>query len=253
MSKTLEFTRLILPGSVARGLSSHHKQRLVMLTSMMRDLDLFRKLIVYASRSQKTGIQSLDQASSATLLLSFANILISKEFEIWEFLEKENIEAEKAAFSADLLARWEKIVDFFNDPKKKDLFHFVRNKFGFHYDWYENLHSYIDNAMAEIGDLEFWMCNDMSGNDVFVSSDVVMLTVVCKKMTELGFVGTDKELVKELYKLAIEISVQINEFCKEYFVKVLAKNLQFSDDGVRVLANVPSLSEVNLPLVVARD
>jgi len=251
MNRALEFHQLVLPKKTVESFSARDKKRLLMLTNMMRDMDLFRKLLVYV-RTQTTGNKGLDEAEFVTLAFSFMKILISKVFEIWEFLESEKIGEEKSGFSVDLLKRWNEVESFFSDEKNKKLFSFVRNKFGFHFDHYSDIEPYIENAMNEIGDLEFWMGNDSSGNDIFASSNTVMLTVLRNKMTELGFIGTEEELIGQLQKLPIEISHSMNEFCKGYLTEILLKGKSFQQKQT-VSVTVPLLSEVNLPLIVKND
>jgi chloramphenicol O-acetyltransferase len=102
-------------------------------------------------------------------------MLISKIYEIWQFLECEKISEEKSRFSSNLLYYWNKIETFFSIAKNKELFCFVRNKFGFHFDHYQEIEKYIEKAMDEVGDLEFWMGSDSSGN-------AIMLIVLRNKM-----------------------------------------------------------------------
>ena len=251
MDTKLEFYQLVLPKAIVETISARDKKRLLMLTNMMRDMDLFRKMLVYV-RTQATGNKSLDEAAFVTLAFSFMKILTSKVFEIWEFLGSEKIGGEKLTFSAGLLKRWNEVEDFFVDEKNKKLFCFVRNKFGFHFDHYADIEPYIEGAMKEVGDLEFWMGNDSSGNDIFASSNTVMLTVLRNKMTELGYIGTEEELIGLLQRLPIVISHSMNEFCKGYLTEILLKGKSFHQK-LTVTVTAPLLSEVNLPLIVKND
>ncbi len=251
MDKTLEFHQLVLPKAEVESLSTCNKKRLLMLMSMIRDMDLYRKMLIYGGK-QKTGHEKLDEAILVTLVFSISKILISKVYEIWQFLESEKISEEKADFSGDLLRRWNEIETFFSEAKNKELFCFIRNKFGFHFDHYPEIEPYIENAMNEVGDLEFWMANDTSGNDIFSSSNTVMLIVLRNKMTELGFVGTEEELIGQLQRLPIVVSHSINEFCKGYLTEVLLKDKSFQQK-LTVAITAPLLSEVALPLIVKND
>lgn len=251
MDTKLEFHQLVLPKAIVESLSARDKKRLLMLTNMMRDMDLFRKMLVYV-RTQDTGNKSLDEAAFVTLAFSFMKILTSKVFEIWEFLESEKIGGEKSTFSAGLLKCWNEVEEFFAEEKNKKLFCFVRNKFGFHFDHYADIELYIESAMKDVGDLEFWMGNDSSGNDIFASSNTVMLTVLRNKMTELGYIGTEEELIGLLQRLPIVISYSMNEFCKGYLMEILLKGKSFQQK-LTIIVTVPLLSEVKLPLIVKND
>lgn len=251
MDTKLEFHQLVLPKAIVESLSACDKKRLLMLTNMMRDMDLFRKMLVYV-RTQTTGNKSLDEAAFVTVAFSFIKILISKVFEIWEFSESEKIKEEKSTFSIGLLNRWNEVETFFAEEKNKNLFCFIRNKFGFHFDHYSDIEPYIEDAMKEIGDLEFWVGNDSSGNDIFASSNTVMLTVLRNKMTELGYIGTEEELIGLLQRLPIVISHSMNEFCKGYLTEIILKGKSFQQKQT-VSVIVPLLSEVNLPLIVKNN
>lgn len=251
MNTKLEFQQLVLPKATVESLSARDKKRLLMLTNMVRDMDLFRKMLIYA-RTQTTGNKSLDEAALVTIVFSLMKIFISKVFEIWEFLESEKIGEEKLVFSVDLLDRWNEVEAFFAEEKNKKLFCFIRNKFGFHFDHYADIEPYIEDAMKEVGDLEFWMGSDSSGNDVFASSNTVMLIVLRNRMTELGFVGTEEELIGKLQKLPIEISHSMNEFCKKYLMEIILKDKSFQQK-LTATVTAPLLSEVNLPLISKND
>lgn len=251
MNRELKFSLLVLSKDKVKKLSSRDKKRLLMLTNMLRDMDLFRKMLVFV-REQKTGSKELDEAALVTLSFSFIKILISKIYEIWEFLISEKIGQEKTVFSNSLSKWWDEIEAFFHEKKNKELFCFIRNKFGFHFDHYPDIEPYIEDAMNELGNLEFWMGNDSSGNDVFASSNTVMLTVLRNKMRELGFTGNKEELIGQLQRLPIQISHIMNEFCKGYLTEILLKRYAFYEKStISVIA--PLLSEVNLPLIVYND
>ena len=251
MDNTLEFHKLVLPKETVESLSARDKKRLLMLTSMMRDMDLYRKMFVYGGK-QKTGYEKFDEAILVTLIFSISKILISKVYEIWKFVEVEKIREEKDTFSPELLEHWSEIEAFFSEEKNKQLFCFIRNKFGLHFDHYPEIEPYIENAMKEVGDLEFWMGNDSSGNDVYSSSNTVVLTVLRNKMTALGFAGAEEKLIGQLQKLPIEISHSLNEFCKGYLTEILLKEKSF-EQKLTITVTVPLLSEVNLPLIVKND
>ena len=251
VENALEFHQMVLSKKTVESLSARDKKRLLMLTNMMRDMDLFRKLLVYI-RLQKTGQKQLDEAAFVTLAFSFLKILISKVFEVWEFLNSEKIKDDRSGFSDELAGLWDDVELFFLQRKNRELFCFVRNKFGFHFDHYVDLEPYIEKAMNEIGDLEFWLGNDSSGNDIYSSSNTVMLTVLCKKMAELGFIGSDEDLVGQLQRLPVDISNKVNQFCKRYFIEIILKEKSFTQKTAVIIA-APLLSEVNLPLITRND
>lgn len=318
MNKTLEFQQLVLPKEEVKNLSARHKKRLLMLTNMIRDMVLFRKMLIYA-RKQKTGHKELDESALTTIVFSISKILISKIYEIWKFIDNENIRQERVKFSGSLDKWWDEVEVFFSGEgvaktrflnenlvlsliekqivendigdyryiyfnkkiknetqlrkhlkylnnaeidsiltiwrqsyKNSELFRFVRNNFGFHFGYDQKIEPYIEKAMNEIGDLEFWMDNGTSENDIFSSSNAVMLIVLRNKMCELGFIGSAEDLIGQLQKLPIEISYRMNEFCKGYLTEVLLKGMSFLQ-GATVTITASLLSEVTLPLIVKND
>ncbi len=251
MNKILEHHKLVLPKAEINSLSARNKKRLLMLTSMIRDMDLYRKMLVYSGK-QKTGCEKLDKAILVTLVFSTSKMLISKIYEIWQFLKCEKISEEKTCFSSGLLYYWDEIETFFSIVKNEELFCFIRNKFGFHFDYYQEIEKYIEKAMDEVGDLEFWMGNDSSGNDIFSSSNTIMLIVLRNKMIELGFIGDKEELIDQLQKLPITISYNVNEFCKGYLTEIILKGKNFIQKSSNKIS-VPLLSEVELPLIIKND
>jgi hypothetical protein len=251
MDKTLQHHKLILSKAEVDKLSAREKKQLLMLTNMIRDMDLYRKMLVY-SRKQKTGSEKLDEAILVTLVFSTSKILISKIYEIWKFLESEQISKKKASFSSNLLKQWEEIEAFFSVKKNIELFNFIRNKFGFHFDYFQDIERYIEKAMEEVGDLEFWMGSDSSGNDIFSSSNTIMLIVLRDKMIELGFTGNEEKLINQLQQLPIKISYNVNEFCKGYLTEIILKGKNFQQKSVNTIS-IPLLSEVALPLIVKND
>ena len=66
---------------------------------------------------------------------------------------------------------------FFSDKKVKDIFAFIRDKFGFHYEYQNDVDEMIENASKQFSEFEMWLSDD-SANEIFASSNAVMLEVV---------------------------------------------------------------------------
>ncbi len=251
MSKEIEYCLLVLPRADVHKLSKRAKKQFLMLTNVLRDMDLFRKLMIYV-KEQNLNDERLSGVAFVTLAFSITKLLMSKLYEAWKFLGKEQVVSEVGTFSEGLRAQWSAVESVCGTSQNAELFGFVRNKFGFHFDSYEEIESVIEEAMNEVGDLEFWMPTEQSWNDLFASSNTVMLVVLRTKMMELGFVGTEEELIGQLIRLSVDASYALNEFCKGYLTEVVLKGLSFQEVS-RIVASVPVLSEVNLPLVVVKD
>jgi hypothetical protein len=251
MNRALKFHKMILSKELVKGFSARDKKRLLMLMNMLRDMALFRKLMLYVKPPAPIRHGEFDQAEHVTLGFSFNKLLISKAFEIWQFLDKEKIE-EESKFSPALQEYWNKVKIFFSSEKNRELFNFVRNKFGFHFDHYQDIEPYIEAAIDEVGDMKFWMGEDSASNDIFESANSIMLIVLCSKMRELGFQGSEEELIGQIQRLPIDISHALNEFCQKYLTEVLLKDKAFQQTE-EIVVNVPLLSEVSLPLIVKND
>jgi len=116
----------------------------------------------------------------------------------------------------------------------------------------ELVNEMFEKAMKETGDLEFWMAHEQAGNEVYASSNSIMLIVLCNRMREIGFTGTEEDLIGHLQRLPIHISHEINKFCKGYFIEILLKDKSF-EERKTVTVMAPLLSTVHLPLIVYND
>ena len=251
MNQDLEFCHLVLAKKELETLSARDQKRLLMVTNMLRDMDLFRKLLIYTKEQNFTD-SVFSEAAFVSISLPFIKLFISKCFEVRQFFLEEKVAEDKRMFSKELLEWWNNIEVFFNEQKNCKLFSFVRNKFGFHFDHYQEIESYIKTAMNEVGDMKLWTQTDQAGNDLYASSNTIMLVVLRNKMQELGFTGNEENIIGQLQRLPIEISHSINEFCKLYLLEIILKGKCFSKERT-IIVTAPLLSDVSLPLIVSND
>lgn len=224
--------------------------RFLMLTNMIRDMDLLRKLLLFADNSPHE--KKILRDAYTTISFFLTKILISKTYEIWQFIDRGGIKAESENFSGGLKDTFENVKKDFEDNKTNELFCFIRNKLGFHYERREDIEPFIQKAIKSVGDFEMWLSETSSGNDIFSSSNTIMMSIVLEKMKEVGFSGEDKALIGTLVKLALDSSHRSQQFCKIYSAAVILKKIKL-EEKEKIEIPVPLLSEVSLPLIVKSD
>ena len=158
-------------------------------------------------------------------------------------------------FNGQLGTLKKQIADFFSEKKNRDIFSFIRNKFGFHYEadpkHKKELEDLIGPAMDD-HEMDMWLSNTDSGNEIFGSSNAIMLKVIFERMRNNGFTGDDKALMDKLFDLTLNISRIFHDFYKLYLVENILENIQLQDMG-EVKIEAPLLSETKLPLIVKCD
>ena len=244
------FEKIVIPKDEVNKMSRPIRKQYLMLTNMLRDLNLLQKFLVFTKPDKELGkISDLAVTTTGFFLLK---LLISKEYEIWQFIKDERILDKKHKFTKRVKDELENIERTFSDKKVRMLFCFIRNKFGFHYDTRPDMEVEINEAMSSLPKITMWLSTDSSGNDIFDSSNEVMLKVIFSKMMVLGFKGDSEELLGQLFKLTTTIAGFFQKFCTIYLGDVILKNINSRvEDKISVRA--PLLSKVNLPLIVKRD
>jgi len=223
------------------------KKRYLMLTNMLRDLNLLQKLLVFGIQHKQKGI--VINEARAVLLFFLQKTLISKIYEMWQFIKKDGILGNKSELPEQVRIELEKAEKFFEDTKIDNLFGFIRNKFGFHYDTYAEIEPMIDKAMEEVQDIEMWLSDTDSGNDIFNSSNAIMIQVVYNKMRDNGFGDDSEVLAVKLVELTLDASNLLRGFCVQYLTGVILRNVDYQQSN-KVEIDAPLLSEVTLPLIV---
>jgi hypothetical protein len=93
-----------------------------------------------------------------------------------------------------------------------------------------------------------WLSDD-SANEIFSSSNAVMLDVVFSEMKRLGFSGDMKSLMHQLYELAVTGARLFRDFSVFYFADAFPVKWERREE---VEIEVPLYSQVKLPLIVAK-
>lgn len=240
-----KLAKLILEREELNKMSPKEKKRYIMLTSILQDLNLLQKCLIY-SGNKKPSEKPLVSANT-TISFFFLKTLISKIHEMWRFLNKNKILDDHSTFSNELKAKGDEIQDFFLDKKVEEIFSFIRNKFGFHYEYWDDVDSLINEAMKSFDQLEMWLSKWDSGNEIFASSNAVMLSVIFSKMSNLGFEGDEQNLMNKIFDLALNAARIFQEFSVFYIVEAFSIKWRQEEE---IEIDVPSISEVHLPLIV---
>ncbi len=184
--KKVKLTKLTLPKREIDKLGSQEKKRYIMFTCMVQDLNLLQKCLIFVGNENSSDKPNV--SAKTTISFFFLKTLISKIHEMWTFLSKNKILQTSASFSKELKEKCDAIENFFSDKRVKDIFAFIRDKFGFHYEYQNDVDEMIEDASKQFSEFEVWLSDD-SANEIFASSNAVMLEVVFSEMKRMGFSG----------------------------------------------------------------
>ncbi len=246
-SGKIKLVKLLLEREELNKMSPKEKKRYLMLTFILRDLNLLQKCLVYSDNKKPS--QKALVAANTTIHFFFLKELISKIQEMWTFLNKNRVLDDHPTFSCKLKAERDDILNFFSDKKVEEIFSFIRNKFTFHYEYFDDVDPLIEAAMNSFDQLEMWL-SPGSGNEIFPSSNAVTLRVIFSKMSDLVFEGDDKILMKKLFNLALNGAQMFRKFSVSYLVEAFYINSRKEEE---IELDVPSISEVHLPLIVKEE
>jgi len=163
------------------------------------------------------------------------------------FLEKNKI-LDSIGGLNDVTKMSAQVKDFFGDQKIDGICSFIRNKFGFHYEHWDDIDVLIDNEVKQFTEFEIWLSMEDSGNKIFASTNAVMQKVIFSEMTKLGFTGNDAELFDDLFELALRGARILREFTIAYLTEVLPVTWVKTEE-LEIMS--PLYSDVKLPLIVA--
>ena len=244
--KKVKLTNLVLPKSEIDKLGPQEKKRYLMFTCMVRDLNLLQKCLIFAGNESSSDTPSV--SAKTTISFFFLKTLISKIHEMWVFLNKNKVLEGSVSFSRELKEKCEEIENFFSDNKVKDIFTFIRNKFGFHYEYWDDVDVMIEDASKQFSEFEIWLSED-SANEIFASSNAVILEVIFLKMKRVGFTGDAKSLMDQLFDLALKGSGLFREFSVLYLAEAFPVSWVQREE---VVIEAPQYSQVKLPLIVTK-
>src|SRR4030042_6704033 len=93
----VKLIKLVLPKSEIDKLSSQEKKRYLMFTSMVRDLNLLQKCLIFVGNESSSNPPIV--SARATIMFFFLKTLISKIHEMWTFLNKNKVLEDSVGFS----------------------------------------------------------------------------------------------------------------------------------------------------------
>ena len=105
----------------------------------------------------------------------------------------------------------------------------------------------IEAAATQFAEFEMWLSVDDGGNEVYPSSNNLMMEVVWEKMKNTGFKGDKQQLNNQLYELAMEGARLFRDFSVIYLKEAL--NVTW-DEQKEVELEAPKYSQVKLPFFV---
>lgn len=254
-TRKLKYTILSLPKVEVQKLDAKSRKRFIMLTSILRDTTLLSKLIYYTKNSNELKIDILKYANTMASIFFFTTF-ISKIYEMWIFLTKNKIldELLNKSKSSELASAIDSIKNFFADEKKEKLFAFIRNSLGFHYEYYDQIDSKINEAFDKFEDRGFtiFLTEDNAANDVFPSLNTVILISIFKIMDELGYNLTDpKSKMEKLFSLVGEGAKMAMDFCPAYLVEMFLVKWDQKEKEIEI--EVPHISSIKLPILVHNE
>jgi hypothetical protein len=244
MKKT-KLTKLILPKYQIDKLNVKDKKRYLMFTCMISDMDILEKLLIFASNDKPKNEPYL--SANATMVGFLLKSLISKIHEMKIFICKNKIQSNSESFSDDLKNKIAEIEIFFADKDTNTIFAFIRDKFGFHYEYKNDIDQLIDQVSKNYSSFEMWLSSEDSTNEIFPSSNDIIFDVIFIKMQELGFSGNKTSLFDQLVNLSIKAAKLFCDLSVEYISEAFPVQWIL---GEQIEIDAPEFSEVKLPLIV---
>ena len=241
-STKVGLVRLSLTKQDIQKLTPTERKHFVMLTSILRDIIMLQRLLIFVNNLNPPN--EVLESAKATQIIYFVTTLGSTIHEAAQFLKKEQM---LKNVTGDLVASRNALSHFFSDSQTQRILSFIRSKFGYHYDTLDDLDPKIDSAFVALPEFYMWLSDSDSGNDLFSSTDEVIVEVIYNQSKALGFQGNKQEFIPYLFGLVLRGAEVIVEFGREYLAECFSvKWLQQE----RAIIDVPNLDEISLPLIV---
>ena len=241
----IKLTELVLPKEQLDKMDKKSKKRYVMFTCMIRDLNLLQKCLIFAGK-EKPSSEPL-QSANTTIGFFFLKTLLSKIYEMWIFLNRNKVF--ESLDDDTLKQKAEEIKAYFSDEKVLGIFEFIRNKFGFHYEYWDDVDEKIDDVTKLLPDLKMWLSNEDSGNEIFPSTQAIILKVIFNEMERIGFEGDDQKMMNYLFDFGTQGARILQEFSAHYLSTAFQLKWEVKEE---LDVEVPLISDVYLPLLVAK-
>lgn len=248
-TQKIKYTRLFLQRDEIAKIKPLYRKRYVMLTSIVRDVTLLSKCLHYVGN--KKPKEEILQYANTMASLFFLTTLISKIYEMWVFITRNNIlkELQQRNNSTELKKSIDDINTFFSNTQKKGVFEFIRHSFSCHYGYKSHIDPIISGAFDKFGDNNFqvYLTENDSANNVFPSVNSVIMMSIFQKMDELQFVATNEQKIKILFSLTGEGAKLVMEFCPIYLTEVFS--IKWEKKAEEIEMEVPEISTIELPII----
>ena len=244
--KQITLKKLILSKEDVSRMEPGQLRHYFIITNILHDLDFYGKLLIFIVNSPAPSrVENYGKAVSQIFILIK---YISSIYEMFKFLKKDVIG--KVDERSDLKAEANKIIMGYKS-NYEEIYCFIRNKYGFHYEWQKDLEPFICEAVKEYGELDIYLSDILSGNDVFASSSAVVFMTIINKMKKHGYHNKNtKEIFEDLRNSTINIGEQLRKFYRRYLVEVVLKSVKFVDTGEVIEVPAKKFSECQLSFFV---
>ena len=222
------------------------------MTSMFRDLDIYGKLLLFISNTSTANkVESADKAGNIIFILIK---YISSIHEMLLFMEKDVIGKEEIVGilneQIELKNNADQIIKEYK-AKHKKIYSFIRNKYGFHYGQKQGLEPSICEAVKDCDELEIYLSNTLSGNDVFASTSKIVIATIYDEMKKNRFPDkSSQELLKILVDSASDVGEKLKDFYRKYLFAVVLKSVKFCETGETIEVSAKKFSECQLSFFV---
>lgn len=244
--KQITLKKLILPKETVSRMQPFQLRQYFVITNMLHDLDFYGKLLSFISNvPESSPVERSDKAGNQiNILIKY----ISNIYEMVKFLKRDVIER---IDKQDMLGTEAcKIISEY-EKNYVDIYRFIRNKYGFHYEWEEDLEQFICDAVKEYGDLDIYLSDAISGNDVFASSSAIVFMTIMDKMRKHGYPDKSSgKLFDDLATSAIRMGESLKIFYRRYLLDCVLESARFIKTGENVEIPAKKFSECQLSFFV---
>lgn len=234
--------RLSLTKQEIQKLTRTERKHFVMLTCILRDVIMLQKLLIFVKNSNSPN--EILGSAKTTQVIYFVTTLGSTIHEAGRFFFSEQMLKNA---TGELVEARNAVSRFFADERNNRILSFIRNKFGYHYDTRVDLDPKIDSAFVALPEFYMWLSDSDSGNDLFSSTDEVIVEVIYNQSKAFGFQGNKQEFIPYLFDLVLGGAKVIAEFGRDYLAECFSVKWLRQEPAI---IDVPSLDEIYLPLIV---
>lgn len=203
---------------------------------------MLQKLLIFVKNSNSPN--EILGSAKATQIIYLITTLGSTIHEAVQFFKKEQM---LKNVTGDLVRSRNAIGSFFAGKRNNRILSFIRNKFGYHYDTLDDLDPKIHSAFMALPEFYMWLSDSDSGNDLFSSTDEVIVEVIYNQSKAFGFQGNKQEFIAYLLDLVLGGAKVIAEFGRDYLAECFSVKWLQQEPAI---IDVPSLDEISLPLIV---